>query len=172
MSTLQYSEVHAWVRVKGAFFPDVIEARPGERLRLVVRREETAPCSERLLIASLGKSVMLPPFEDVAVDLGPVRCPRETMSSAVSSTSFTGGSPCGKRRWVRGSPRRKGWFTRMAQRLRESYTMSEGRFKQMKRPTINITPPRADRAHPYRLGRRGRRSHPARFRHRRTNSRT
>lgn len=66
MSTLQYSEGHAWVKVKGAFFPDVIEARPGERLRLVFRREETAPSSERVLIASLGKSVMLPPFEDGA----------------------------------------------------------------------------------------------------------
>lgn len=67
-----YSEGRAWIRVRGAFFPDVIEARPGERLRLVFRREETAACSERVVIPSLGKSVMLPPFEDVAVDLGPM----------------------------------------------------------------------------------------------------
>jgi plastocyanin domain-containing protein len=67
-----YSEGWAWVQVRGAFSPDVIEARPGERLRLVFRREETAACSERVVIPSLGKSVMLPPFEDVAVDLGPM----------------------------------------------------------------------------------------------------
>jgi hypothetical protein len=59
-----------WVR--GAFFPDLIEAQAGERLRLVFRREETAACSEQVVIPSLGKSVMLPPFEDVAVELDPL----------------------------------------------------------------------------------------------------
>ena len=68
----RYSEGWAWVLVRGTFLPDVIEARPGERLRLVFRREETAPCSERVLIPSLGRSVMLPPFEDVAIELGPL----------------------------------------------------------------------------------------------------
>lgn len=68
----RYSEGQAWVRVRGAFFPNLIEARSGERLRLVFRREETAACSERVLLPSLGKSVMLPPFEDVALDLGPL----------------------------------------------------------------------------------------------------
>lgn len=60
----RYSEGWAWVRVRGGFLPDVIEARPGERLRLVFRREETAACSERVVLPSFGKSVMLPPFED------------------------------------------------------------------------------------------------------------
>lgn len=68
----KYSEGWAWVRVRGAFVPDLIEARAGERLRLVFRREETASCSERVVMPSLGKSVTLPPFEDVAVDLGPL----------------------------------------------------------------------------------------------------
>ena len=67
-----YSEGWAWVRVRGAFSPDRIDARPGERLRLVFRREETSACSERVVVPSLGRSVMLPPFEDVAVDLGPL----------------------------------------------------------------------------------------------------
>ena len=67
-----YGEGRAWVRVKGAFLPDLIEARPGESLRVVFRREETAACSEQVVIPSLGKSVMLPPFEDVVVDLGPL----------------------------------------------------------------------------------------------------
>ena len=68
----RYSEGRAWVRVRGALLPDLIEARAGERLRLVFRREETAACSERIIFPSLGRSVMLPPFEDVAVDLGPL----------------------------------------------------------------------------------------------------
>lgn len=68
----KYSEGRAWVRVEGAFLPNLIEARAGERLRLVFRREETAACSEHVLIPSLGKSVMLPPFEDVPIDLGPL----------------------------------------------------------------------------------------------------
>lgn len=67
-----YSEGCAWVLVRGAFSPNRIEARPGERLRIVFRREETAACSEQVVIPSLGKSVMLPPFKDVAVDLGPL----------------------------------------------------------------------------------------------------
>ena len=67
-----YSEGYAFIRVRGAFSPDLIEARAGERLRLILRREETAECSERLIFPSLGRSVMLPPFEDVAIDLGPL----------------------------------------------------------------------------------------------------
>jgi Cupredoxin-like domain len=68
----RYGEGWAWVRVRGAFFPDLVEARAGERLRLVFTREETAACSEQIVIPGLGKSVMLPPFEDVAVELGPL----------------------------------------------------------------------------------------------------
>ncbi len=60
------------VRVRGGFDPDVIEARTGTRLRIVFRREETAPCSAQVVIPRLGKSVMLPPFEDVVVELGPL----------------------------------------------------------------------------------------------------
>jgi hypothetical protein len=139
MSGPHYSEGHAWVRVKGAFFPDVIEARPGERLRLVFRREETAPCSERVLIASLGKSVMLPPFEDVAVDLGPLPagehefgCELDVLHGRILVREA--GMGLGE------NPREMGWFARMAGRSRHSYAVSERRFRQMKRPTINITP--------------------------------
>ena len=67
-----YSEGYAFIRVRGAFSPDLIEARAGERLRLIFRREETAECSERIIFPSLGRSVMLPPFEDVAIHLGPL----------------------------------------------------------------------------------------------------
>ncbi|MEX2106189.1 MAG: cupredoxin domain-containing protein [Solirubrobacterales bacterium] len=139
MSRPHYSEGHVWVKVKGAFIPDVIEARSGERLRLVFRREETAPCSERVLIASLGKSVMLPPFEDVAVDLGPLPagehefgCELDVLHGRILVREA--GMGAGEK------PRAKGWFARMARRSRYSYAVSERRFGQMKRPTINITP--------------------------------
>lgn len=71
-AALGYSESRAWVRVRGGFHPDLIEARAGGRLRIVFCREETAPCSEQVVIPSLGKSVTLPPFEEVAVELGPL----------------------------------------------------------------------------------------------------
>lgn len=72
VTTDRYSEGRGWVRVRGRYDPDLIEAHTGERLRLVFRREEIAPCSERVIFPSLGRSVMLTPFEDVAVDLGPL----------------------------------------------------------------------------------------------------
>ena len=67
-----YSEGYAFICVRGAFSQDLIEARAGERLRLILRREETAECSERVVFPTLGRSVMLPPFEDVVIDLGPL----------------------------------------------------------------------------------------------------
>ena len=59
------------VRVQGGFEPDTIVARAGEPLRLVFRREETASCSERVVFPAFGRSAMLPPFQDVALELLP-----------------------------------------------------------------------------------------------------
>lgn len=57
------------VRINGAYQPAELHVRAGEPARLIFRREETAPCSERVVFPDYGISVMLPPFEDVAVDL-------------------------------------------------------------------------------------------------------
>ena len=57
------------VRVSGGYQPSEIHIAAGEPARLVFRREETAPCSERVVFPDYGISVMLPAFEDVAVDL-------------------------------------------------------------------------------------------------------
>jgi len=62
----------ARVYIRGAYEPDTIIARAGRPLRLTFRREETASCSERVVFPAFGKSVMLPPFRNVTVDLGPV----------------------------------------------------------------------------------------------------
>lgn len=61
------------VRVRGGYEPAVLRACVGEHLRIVFSREETAPCSERVLFPAFGRSAMLPPFEDVALDLVPER---------------------------------------------------------------------------------------------------
>ena len=59
------------VRVRGGYQPDTIYARVGEPLRLIFRREETAPCSERVVFPDLGKSAMLPAYRDVTIELTP-----------------------------------------------------------------------------------------------------
>lgn len=57
------------IRVDGAYVPTVVHVRAGEPVALVFRREETAPCSERVVFPDFGISVALPPFEDVTVQL-------------------------------------------------------------------------------------------------------
>jgi plastocyanin domain-containing protein len=57
------------IRVKEGYDPAEIHVAAGRPVRLVFRREETAPCSERVVFGDLGISVDLPAFQDVAVDL-------------------------------------------------------------------------------------------------------
>jgi plastocyanin domain-containing protein len=59
------------VRVRGGYNPDTVYARVGEPLRLTFRREETALCSERVVFPDLGKSAMLPAYQDVTIELTP-----------------------------------------------------------------------------------------------------
>ena len=138
-----YSEGCAWVRIRGGFIPDLIVARSGERLRLVFRREETAPCSEQVVIESLGKSVTLPPFEDVPVDLGPLppgehefRCELGVLRGRILVRDQPDSA---------GTPQPTAGFRTDGRPAPRSYASSESRkskrrLGQMKRPTINITP--------------------------------
>ncbi len=59
------------VRVSGGYVPDTIRTEVGVPLRIVFRREESAPCSEQVVFPAFGKSATLPPGEQVAVDLLP-----------------------------------------------------------------------------------------------------
>ena len=59
------------VRVCGGYEPGTIYGVAGEPVRIVFRREETAPCSERVVFPAFGKSAMLPPYQDVLVELAP-----------------------------------------------------------------------------------------------------
>lgn len=60
-------------RVKGGYRPATVHGRVGERLRLICRREESAACSEHVVVSAFGKSAMLPVHEDVALELLPER---------------------------------------------------------------------------------------------------
>ena len=55
--------------VDGRFKPHTVAVRAGRPCRLVFRREETSPCSEQVVFPSLGRTVTLPAFEDVAIAL-------------------------------------------------------------------------------------------------------
>ena len=59
------------IRISGGYEPAEVHVLAGEPTRLIFRREETASCSERVVFPDYGISVMLPPFEDVAVELPP-----------------------------------------------------------------------------------------------------
>lgn len=59
------------MRVRGGYEPSVLHAHAGEPLRIVFSREETAPCTERVVFPAFGRSAMLPPFEEVTLELVP-----------------------------------------------------------------------------------------------------
>ena len=59
------------MRVLGGYAPNTILAEAGVPLRVVFLREESAPCSEQVVVPAFGKSATLPPREKVAVDLLP-----------------------------------------------------------------------------------------------------
>lgn len=61
------------IRVRGGYHPDTVYATAGEPLRLTFRREETASCSEQVVFPDFGKSAMLPPYQDVTIELRPQR---------------------------------------------------------------------------------------------------
>jgi plastocyanin domain-containing protein len=56
------------ILVKGGYTPDTIRVRAGSPVRLLFRREETAACSEQVVLADYGKSAALPTGEVVSVE--------------------------------------------------------------------------------------------------------
>jgi Cu+-exporting ATPase len=57
------------VRVNEGYDPPEVRVAAGRPIRLLFRREETAPCSERVVFPDYGVSFGLPPFKEVAIDL-------------------------------------------------------------------------------------------------------
>ena len=57
------------ITVRGGYDPAEIHVAEGLPVRLVFHREETAPCSERVVFPDLGISATLPAYRDTAVEL-------------------------------------------------------------------------------------------------------
>ena len=57
------------IRINGSYQPSEVHVSAGQPTRLIFRREETAPCSERVVFPDFGISVMLPAYAEVEVDL-------------------------------------------------------------------------------------------------------
>jgi plastocyanin domain-containing protein len=64
-----YQEV--MVLVKGGYTPDTIRVVRGRPVRLLFRREETAACSEQVVLPDFGKSAALPTGAIVPVEFMP-----------------------------------------------------------------------------------------------------
>jgi plastocyanin domain-containing protein len=61
----------AMVLVKGGYTPDLIVVQHGKPVRLNFRREESAACSEMVVLGDFGKSASLPEGETVPVEFLP-----------------------------------------------------------------------------------------------------
>lgn len=59
------------ILVKGGYTPDTIRIVAGRPVRLLFRREETAACSEQVLLPDFGKSAGLPTGRVVPVEFMP-----------------------------------------------------------------------------------------------------
>ena len=61
----------AMILVKGGYTPDVVIVAHGKPVRLNFRREESASCSEMVLLPDFDRSAKLPTGETVAVEFVP-----------------------------------------------------------------------------------------------------
>jgi Uncharacterized protein conserved in bacteria len=59
------------ILVKGAYTPDLINVELGKPVRLNFRREETAACSEKVLLPDFGRQAELPEGETIPVEFTP-----------------------------------------------------------------------------------------------------
>ena len=59
------------VLVKGGYTPDTIRVAAGRPVRLLFRREETAACSEQVVLTDFGKSAPLPTGTIVPIEFMP-----------------------------------------------------------------------------------------------------
>jgi plastocyanin domain-containing protein len=59
------------ILVKGGYTPDTIRVAAGRPVRLLFRREETAACSEQVILPDFGKSAPLPTGTVVPIEFMP-----------------------------------------------------------------------------------------------------
>lgn len=63
----------AFVVVKGGYTPDTIRVSAGKPVRLVFNRQETDPCSEKVVVDAFGLSADLHPGSNVPIEFTPER---------------------------------------------------------------------------------------------------
>lgn len=61
----------ALIVVKGGYTPDTVVVERGRPVRLVFRREESALCSERVILPAFNRSALLPEGEEVPIEFLP-----------------------------------------------------------------------------------------------------
>jgi len=61
----------ALVVVKGGYTPDTIVVERGRPVRLLFRREESALCSERVVLPAFDRTALLPEGEEVPIEFVP-----------------------------------------------------------------------------------------------------
>lgn len=61
------------ITVKGGYAPDVIVVERGRPVRLNFYRDETASCSEQVVLSDFGIARDLPPFQTTPVEFTPER---------------------------------------------------------------------------------------------------
>lgn len=59
------------INVKGAYSPDVIVVKQGVPVRLDFYRDETASCSEEVILSDFGIARKLPAFETTSIEFTP-----------------------------------------------------------------------------------------------------
>jgi plastocyanin domain-containing protein len=61
----------AFIVVKGGYSPDTIQVEAGQPVRLMFNRQESGPCSEKVVLDAFGLSADLPEGEMVPVEFTP-----------------------------------------------------------------------------------------------------
>ncbi|MEX1134525.1 MAG: cupredoxin domain-containing protein [Acidimicrobiia bacterium] len=61
----------AFIVVKGGYSPDTIRVAAGRPVRLVFNRQESDPCSERVVLDAFGVSANLPQGSNVPIEFTP-----------------------------------------------------------------------------------------------------
>lgn len=61
------------IKVLGGYSPQTLRVKRGRPVRLVFDRQETAPCSEEVVLADFGVRKFLPPHKETAVEITPDR---------------------------------------------------------------------------------------------------
>lgn len=61
------------VEVKGGYTPSTIRVKAGAPVRLLFDRQETAGCSEEVVLADFGIKRFLPPHQTTAVEFTPLK---------------------------------------------------------------------------------------------------